>query len=116
MFGLWVYEFCSIIFGILQNFRHQNYSQTKKKSRKRKQNSDAPEPQDVICGSPPLSINSSNPDLSIVNDSASKMFRTSAAVANFACDDGNNMESLGAECEYQSSNTSMGDKLKVWVA
>ena len=51
----------------------------------------------IKCGSPPSSANSSNPDLT-TGDSASKMFRTSA-VANFACDEDNNMESLGAECE-----------------
>ena len=76
----------------------QNQNQTKKRSRKRKQNCGAPE--DVVnFGSPPPSTNSSNPDLSTAGDSASKMFRTSAAVAIIACDDDNNMESLGAECE-----------------
>ena len=72
------------------NFRHQKQSQAKKRKRKRKQNHGSIED----CGSPPRP--QTNLDIS-AGDSASKLFRISAA----AMVDDNNMESLGAECEFK---------------
>ena len=71
------------------NFRHQKQSQAKKRKRKRKQNNGSIED----CGSPPPQTNL---DIS-AGDSASKLFRISAA----AMVEDNNMESLGAECEFK---------------